>query len=266
MNNLLFDVRNKVIVITGACGQLGAEYVKVFLSEGAKVAALDINPIPESNNISNDSFHFYQTDILSKRELKNALQSIQKDLGEPEVLINNAGVDSPPSDDGMDTGPFESFPEDSWDKVIDVNLKGTFLCSQVFGGQMAANNSGSIINISSIYGIVSPDQSLYDYKNKDNNVFFKPVAYSASKSGVINLTRYLATYWASKNVRVNTLTIAGVWNDQDKEFLENYTNRIPIGRMAAQDDYNGALIFLASDASKYMTGSNMIIDGGWTAI
>ncbi len=266
MSNLLFDVRNKVIVITGASGQLGMEYVKAFLSAGAKVAALDINPISKLNKISNDSLYFYKTNILSKKDLKNALCSIQSDLGEPEVLINNAGIDSPPSNQGVDTGPFESFPEESWDKVIDVNLKGTFLCSQVFGAQMASNNFGSIINISSIYGIVSPDQSLYDYRNKDNNVFFKPVAYSASKSGVINLTRYLATYWASRNVRVNTLTIAGVWNDQDKEFLENYTKRIPIGRMARQDDYNGALIFLASDASKYMTGSNMIIDGGWTAI
>jgi NAD(P)-dependent dehydrogenase (short-subunit alcohol dehydrogenase family) len=266
MSNFLFDVRNKVIVITGASGQLGMEYVKAFLSAGAKVAALDINPISEFNKISNDSLYFYKTNILSKKDLKNTLCSIQSDLGEPEVLINNAGIDSPPSNEGVDTGPFESFPEESWDKVIDVNLKGTFLCSQVFGAQMASNNFGSIINISSIYGIVSPDQSLYDYRNKDNNVFFKPVAYSASKSGVINLTRYLATYWASRNVRVNTLTIAGVWNDQDKEFLENYTKRIPIGRMARQDDYNGALIFLASDASKYMTGSNMIIDGGWTAI
>jgi|TARA_B110001450_G_C17652844_1_gene493997 NAD(P)-dependent dehydrogenase (short-subunit alcohol dehydrogenase family) len=266
MSKSLFDVSNKVIVITGASGQLGLEYVKAFIGVGAKVAALDINFNDEFANFSQDSFHFYKTDILSKNALTKTLHAIQDNLGEPTVLINNAGIDSSPSETGADTGPFESFPEASWDKVMDVNLKGTFLCCQVFGGQMAVNNSGSIINISSIYGIVSPDQSLYNYKNTGKDVFFKPVAYSASKSGVINLTKYLATYWAAKNVRVNTLTIAGVWNNQDKEFLQNYSNRIPIGRMAQQDDYNGALIFLASESSTYMTGSNMIIDGGWTAI
>jgi NAD(P)-dependent dehydrogenase (short-subunit alcohol dehydrogenase family) len=131
---------------------------------------------------------------------------------------------------------------------------------------MAEQNHGSIINISSIYGLVSPDQSLYDYRRKNGDDFYKPIAYSVSKSGILNLTRYLSTYWAKKMVRVNSLTLGGVFNDQDKDFLDAYTSRIPIGRMAKKNEYNGAVIFLASRASQYMTGSNLIVDGGWTAI
>jgi NAD(P)-dependent dehydrogenase (short-subunit alcohol dehydrogenase family) len=126
---------------------------------------------------------------------------------------------------------------------------------------MARSRGGSIINISSIYGILSPDQRIYEYKEKP---FIKPVTYAVSKSGVMNLTRYLATYWAQKNVRVNTLTLGGVFNDQDETFLKNYTNKVPLGRMAEQHEYNGAILFLASSASSYMTGANLIIDGGFS--
>jgi NAD(P)-dependent dehydrogenase (short-subunit alcohol dehydrogenase family) len=149
---------------------------------------------------------------------------------------------------------------------MDVNVKGVFLTCKIFGSLMSKNNRGSIINISSIYGVVSPDQSLYEYRRKRGEVFFKPIAYAASKSALLNLTRYLAVYWAKTNVRVNTLVISGVYNGQEEEFVDAYTNRIPIGRMANYDEYNGAVIFLASEASKYMTGSNLTIDGGWTSI
>ncbi len=135
-----------------------------------------------------------------------------------------------------------------------------------FGAIMAQNNKGSIINISSIYGVVSPDQSIYDYRRNRDEIYFKPVAYSVSKSAIMNLTRYLAVYWAKKSVRVNTLVISGVYNEQEKEFVDAYSKRIPIGRMADRQEFNGALLFLASDASKYMTGSSLTIDGGWTAI
>jgi NAD(P)-dependent dehydrogenase (short-subunit alcohol dehydrogenase family) len=144
---------------------------------------------------------------------------------------------------------------------MDVNLKGVFLCCQIIGGHMAKMHGGSIINISSIYGILSPDQRIYQYRKKP---FFKPVTYTVSKAAILGLTRYLATYWSKKGVRVNTLTLGGVFNNQDKEFLKNYCSKVPLGRMADQDDYNGAVLFLACDASKYMTGSNLVIDGGYS--
>ena len=265
----LFDVSRKIVLITGASGQLGMEYQKAFLEHGAKVIGIDISKssgIFELEEKFNEDYFFLSCDITLKDSLISCLAEIKDNVGIPEVLINNAAIDSPPGSSMDETGPFENYPEDSWDKVLDVNLKGTFLACQVFGAEMAKNNRGSIINISSIYGLVSPDQSIYDYRKKRGEEFYKPVAYSASKSGVLNLTRYLATYWAKDNIRVNSLSISGVFNNQEEEFLDAYCKRITIGRMASSYEYNGALIFLASDASSYMTGSNLILDGGWTAI
>lgn len=270
MGDKLFDISNNVVIVTGASGQLGMSYQKAFLERGATVIGLDIMRSDAIDHLeqefSSKKYCFLKGDITSKSSLSNCLVNIEKNYGTPTVLINNAGLDSPPGSSSLDNGPFESFPEESWDKVIDVNLKGAFLACQVFGSRMSKENYGSIINVSSIYGLVSPDQSLYDFRRKNGEEFYKPVAYSASKSGLINLTKYLAVYWAKNNVRVNTLTIAGVFNKQENEFLNLYEARIPIGRMAKSNQYDGAVIFLASDASSYMTGSNLIVDGGWTAI
>lgn len=265
----LFDIASEIVCITGVSGKLGSEYAKAFLERGAKVIGLDTKQyddvgIRESKYFSN--YLFCQADVTNKQSLVIALDEICRKFGVPSVLINNAAIDSPPSAPAEENGPFEDYPESSWDRVVDVNLKGVYLCCQVIGAAMASENRGSIINIASIYGVVSPDQNLYEYRRAKGEVFYKPVAYAASKSGILNLTRYLATYWAKKNVRVNSLTIAGVFNDQDAEFLDAYCKRIPIGRMANTDEYNGAVIFLASNASRYMTGSNLIIDGGWTSI
>jgi NAD(P)-dependent dehydrogenase (short-subunit alcohol dehydrogenase family) len=171
----------------------------------------------------------------------------------------------PPGGPIEDSGPFETFPDQSWEKVMQVNINGVFHCCQVIGGEMAKARRGSIINISSIYGLVSPDQRLYEYRRREGARFFKPAAYSVSKSAILNLTRYLATYWADQGVRVNTLSFGGVFNQQHAEFLKEYCARVPLGRMAREEEYNGAVIFLLSEASSYMTGSNLIIDGGWTA-
>ena len=265
----LFDVSREIVVITGVSGQLGAEYAKAFLDRGARVAGLDIHASKRSNALAvrcPANYFFCPADVTARSSLKNALGAVASKFGAPTVLINNAAIDSPPSAPPEENGPFEDYPEASWDKIIDVNLKGVYLCCQIFGAAMARAGKGSIINIASIYGVVSPDQNLYEYRRKRGEVFFKPVAYSAAKSGILNLTRYLAVYWAKKGVRVNTLTIAGVFNNQEKAFLEVYCGRIPMGRMANQDEYCGSMLFLASDASLYMTGANLVIDGGWTAI
>lgn len=265
----LFDVSQEIVVITGVSGQLGGEYAKVFLQRGARVVGLDILPSAGSNSMAQNfpkHYFFHTASVTDKVSLQDALIEIEARFGIPTVLVNNAAIDSPPSAPPEENGPFEDYPEASWDKVIDVNLKGPYLCCQVFGAAMAKAGKGSIINIASIYGVVSPDQSLYEYRRKRGEIFFKPVAYSASKSGILNLTRYLAVYWAKKNVRINSLTIAGVFNNQEQAFLDVYCDRIPVGRMANVDEYNGSVLFLASPASRYMTGANLVIDGGWTAI
>lgn len=265
----LFDVTQEIVLITGVSGQLGGEYAKAFLQRGARVAGLDVRPSANSDQFQEDypeTFLFCSCDVTDKGSLEQTLSQVTEKFGTPSVLINNAAIDSPPSAPPEENGPFEDYPEASWDKVIDVNLKGVYLCCQVFGAAMANAGKGSIINIASIYGVLSPDQNLYEYRRERGEVFFKPVAYSASKSGVLNLSRYLAVYWAKQNIRVNSLTIAGVFNNQEQEFLDAYCGRIPVGRMANADEYNGSILFLASPASQYMTGANLVIDGGWTAI
>src|SRR3990167_2331751 len=265
----IFDVGMDVVVITGTSGTLGANYAAAFLARGAKVAGLDRGPSARSDKLAaafSDSFVHVDVDVTAKATLLDALAMVEAKFGTPTVLVNNAALDSPPSAPLEENGPFETYPEDSWDKVIDVNLKGVFLCCQVFGAAMAKAGKGSIINVASIYGLVSPNQSLYDYRRQRGEVFFKPVAYSASKSGIYNLSRYLAQYWAKQGVRVNSLTIAGVFAGQEQAFLDAYCARIPVGRMAVPTEYDGAILFLASDAARYMTGSNLVVDGGWTAI
>jgi NAD(P)-dependent dehydrogenase (short-subunit alcohol dehydrogenase family) len=268
----LFDLTDRVVVVTGGLGQLGRQFSLALLDYGARVAVVSRQIPPRSAlrdrfPIDNDRLDFFQADVTSREQLQAALQQITERWAIPQVLINNAGIDAQPNAPAEENGPFEQYPESIWDRVIDVNLKGVFLCCQIIGGAMADAGSGSVINIGSIYGILSPIQEIYAYRaERDGKPFIKPVAYAASKSGLLNLTRYLATYWAPKGVRVNTLTLAGVHRaTQDEQFIQNYTSRIPIGRMANENEYNGAIVFLASDASRYMTGSNLVIDGGWSA-
>jgi NAD(P)-dependent dehydrogenase (short-subunit alcohol dehydrogenase family) len=267
----LFDVSGRVVVVTGGLGQLGRSYSLALADRGAKVAVLDVNFDPEriaaryGVRADDENLFFLGVDITDRRSLENALKMIETQWGTPHALVNNAALDSPPGSPAEENGPFETYPEASWDRVMEVNAKGVFLCCQVFGGAMAEAGRGSIVNVSSIYGVVSPNQSIYEYRRQRGETFYKPVAYSASKSALMNLTRYLATYWAPRGVRVNTLTLAGVFNNQDEQFLAEYNARMPIGRMARENEYDGAVVFLVSDASSYMTGANMVLDGGWTA-
>jgi NAD(P)-dependent dehydrogenase (short-subunit alcohol dehydrogenase family) len=265
----LFDVSREIVVVTGAIGQLGHQFARTLVERGARVVVLDVDVAPERRppmpQDSADRLLYLAADICDRAAVERALAAIEATWGAPTALINNAALDSPPNAPAEENGPFETYPKASWDRIMDVNVGGTFVCCQVFGGRMAQAGRGSIVNISSIYGMVSPDQRLYEYRAKDGVPFVKPVAYSASKSSLMNLTRYLATYWARQGVRVNTLTLAGVFRNQDEQFLAGYTAKMPIGRMAEADEYNGAVLFLCSGASRYMTGSNLVIDGGWTA-
>lgn len=271
----MFDVENRIAIITGGLGQLGRQYANTLLAAGASVAIFDTKE-GEAPSICTKSCikkaKVYKVDITSLESVKRGVElvveecSFVKGYGYPSILVNNAAIDAPPGS-ALGNCTFEDYPEEALDKTWAVNVKGMVFCSQVVGGIMAKKQGGSIINISSIYGNVSPDQRIYEHLEKDGKPFYKPVSYSITKSAVLNLTRYLATYppWAKKNVRINTLSLGGVYNNQDPRFINNYTGKVPLGRMARENEYNAALLFLASDASSYMTGSNVVIDGGFTS-
>jgi NAD(P)-dependent dehydrogenase (short-subunit alcohol dehydrogenase family) len=241
-------------------GQLGSVYVSGLVERGMRVAVFDLaeGEVPEGAR-------GFAVDVTDRASVETAEKEVEELWGVPHLLVNNAALDSPPDAPAEEVGPFETYPEGSFDAVLDVNVKGVFLCCQVVGGAMAREGRGSIVNVSSIYGLLSPVQDLYAFRRALGETFVKPVAYSVSKSAILNLTRYLATYWAKDGVRVNTLTLAGVFDDQPGEFLEAYTARVPMGRMLDAEEALGAVVFLASDASSYVTGANVVVDGGWSA-
>lgn len=263
----MFGLEGRVAIVMGGMGLLGREFVNTLRAAGAKVAIFDIQtdkyPGEFGRVLQDKSIAVYRVDVTDKNSIKRALKAAIKKWSIPQILINAAAIDVPPSYTKKCIS-FEEYPEELCEKIMDVNVRGTLLCSQIIGAAMAKGKGGSIINISSIYGEVSPDQRIYVRKGK-KGTFIKPVSYCISKGAISNLTRYLATYWTKKNIRVNCLIFGGVFNDQGKEFVKNYSFRVPMGRMARRDEYNGAILFLASDASSYMTGANLVIDGGYTA-
>jgi NAD(P)-dependent dehydrogenase (short-subunit alcohol dehydrogenase family) len=267
----LFDLEGRVAVVTGGMGQLGAEYAAGLADRGMRVAIFDLAREPGesaadlSRGLADGTIRPFEVDITDRASVEAATRTLVDDWGVPHLLVNNAALDSPPDAPAEEVGPFETYPEASFDQVMNVNVKGTLLCCQVIGGAMAGVGRGSIVNVSSVYGMLSPVQDLYEFRRAAGETFVKPVAYSVSKSAILNLTRYLATYWAKSGVRVNTLTLAGVWNDQPEEFLKAYEARVPLGRMLTAHEALGAVVFLASDASSYVTGANVVVDGGWSA-
>jgi 2-deoxy-D-gluconate 3-dehydrogenase len=186
------------------------------------------------------------------------------DDGRIDILVNSAALD--PKFDNQScashSGAFEDYPLELWRQALDVNLTGAMLCCQAVSQPMLAQRSGVIINIASIYGLAAPDQRLYQREGKPPQ--FKPAYYTVTKAGILGLTKYLAAYFAGKNIRVNAITPGGVYNDHDDDFVQRYSARAVMGRMAEKNEMNGALLFLASDASQYMTGANLVVDGGWT--
>ena len=263
----LFSLKGKVAIVTGATGLIGEKHCLALNEAGANVVVADLDEQKcvefVHDNLDFSTGHFL--DVTKKESIIRLMDDVLLKYSRIDILINNAAINEMFEDPiaGTEQSKFENYPLELWQRSMDVNLTGVFLCSQVIGSHMADQGQGSIINISSTYGITAPDQNLY--KTPDGiQSFYKPPAYPVTKAGVIMLTRYLAAYWGACGVRINTLTPGGVKNGQDDFFIKNYSRRTPLGRMAEPVDYMGALLFLASDASSYMTGANLIVDGGWT--
>jgi NAD(P)-dependent dehydrogenase (short-subunit alcohol dehydrogenase family) len=263
----LFELNNKTAIVTGALGLIGKEHCKALSEAGANIIVADLSESScekFAGSLSTESLGIF-LDVTQPESIKNLRDQVLNRFGHIDILVNNAAIndmfENPKA--ASEQSKFENYPLELWQKSVDVNLTGVFLCSQILGTEMAKQKSGSIINLASTYGITAPDQSLY--KNEDGSQsFYKPPAYSATKGAIIMFTKYLAAYWGKDGVRVNTLSPGGVENSQDEYFIEKYSCKTPLGRMANSGDYKGALIFLASDASGYMTGANLVVDGGWT--
>jgi NAD(P)-dependent dehydrogenase (short-subunit alcohol dehydrogenase family) len=265
----LFSLKNKTAIVTGALGLLGKKHCEALAEAGANVVVADINESAAVDFAASlGSKHCgFKVDVTSEASLKAARDKIIERYGSIDILVNNAAINDMFENPGLakDLSAFENYPLDAFKKSLDVNVTGVFLASQVFGSVMAVQGSGSIINIASTYGVVGPDQSIYRDACGEQT-FYKSAVYPVTKGAVVNFTRFLAAYWGNKGVRVNTLSPGGVENGQDEFFIQNYSSKTLLGRMARPADYQGALVFLASDASAYMTGANLIVDGGWTAI
>ncbi|TPW30633.1 SDR family oxidoreductase [Pararhizobium mangrovi] len=268
----MFSVKDKLVVVTGGLGQLGTEFSRSLAEAGAKVAIYSRRPFDAQEMEEKfpglaERILVYEASVADKEALTEATERLVKEHGVPHALVNNAGIDSKPDGSAEQNAPFEVYPQKYWDEIIDVNLTGVMLTSQAIGSKMAEAGRGSIINVGSMYGLVSPNQALYAYREaRDGVPFVKAISYAASKSGLINLTKYLATYWAKRNVRCNLVSFGGVKTASfDKEFIDAFLERVPMGRQAEIDEYNGVIQFLASEASSYMTGANVVMDGGFTA-
>lgn len=268
-----FDLAGKTAIVTGGAGLLGKEFCRTLAEAGAGVIVADL----DADNASLVASQLQQeglqaiavrVDVTQSDSTREMVKTTLQTYGRLDVLVNSAALD-PKFDPqamakmGQVSGAFEDYPLEQWKQALDVNLTGLFLCCQAAVQPMLDQGNGSIINICSMYGLVGPDQRLY--QRDGVQTAFKPVYYSVTKAGVVGLTHYLAAYYAGKNLRVNALTPGGVYNGHDETFLKAYSARAVMGRMARKDEMNGAILFLASDASSYMTGANLVVDGGWTA-
>ena len=272
MENLkdLFDLSGRVAVITGGTGLLGQQHAEAIAGAGGIPVLADIRMSgvdPESRAWKErfgEKACVVQTDITDPQSVKALLAVMLEKFGKIDILINNA-ANNPKMENKADVefSRLEFFPLEQWDADLNVGLKGAFLCSQIIGSEMARRKSGVIVNVASDLAVIAPDQRLYRKPGlPENKQPVKPVTYSVVKTGLIGLTRYLATYWAESGIRVNAISPGGVYNNQPGDFVERLTRLIPLGRMANANEYQAAILFLCSDASSYMTGTNLVIDGG----
>ncbi|MGD2028049.1 MAG: SDR family oxidoreductase [Anaerolineales bacterium] len=267
----MFDLTGRAALVTGGGGLLGKQFCKTLARAGAGVAVVDIDgeiarAVVEEIKSEGGQAVGLVTDITNSGSVATMMDETLKTFERLDILVNSAALDpkfDPDSIDAQGANAFETFPLEGWQQALDVNLTGMFLSSQAAVKPMLQQGKGSIINLCSTYGLGGPDQRLYQKEGQPPK--YKPVTYTVTKAGVIGMTKYLATYYGDKNIRVNALTPGGVYNQHDPEFVEAYAYRTVMGRMAEQHEMNGALLFLASDASSYMTGSNLVVDGGWTA-
>ncbi|ESS73953.1 short-chain dehydrogenase/reductase SDR [Methyloglobulus morosus KoM1] len=268
----LFSLEGKVAVVTGSLGLMGKNHCRALAEAGANVVVTDLDQQACDVFASELSIEYsikslgLSCDITHKESVVELKDRILEQFLKIDALVNNAAIndmfENPAA--AAEQSKFENYPLELFQRSLDVNITGLFLCAQVLGNEMAKQGSGSIINIASTYGLVAPDQSLYARADGSQS-FYKSAAYPVTKGAVISFTRFLAAYWGHRGVRVNTLSPGGVENHQDPFFVANYAKRTPLGRMAEPTDYQGPVIFLASDASSYMTGANLVVDGGWTA-
>lgn len=268
-----FDLTGRTAIVTGGVGLLGAEFCRTLAEAGAAVAVVDLNSasasaVADTLTKSGYAARAFPTDITKPDSVNAMVEGVLKAFGRIDILVNSAALDPKFDPDavkkGMAPGAFEDYPLEQWNAAMNVNLTGMFLMTQACVKPMLAQGKkGSIINICSTYGLNGPDQRIYI---KDGQrVAFKPVYYTVTKAGVMGFTKYLAAYYAGTEIRVNALTPGGVFNNHEEYFVTNYSAKTILGRMAKKDEMNGALLFLASDASSYMTGNNVVVDGGWTA-
>ena len=269
----LFSLEGKVAVVTGGAGLLGEQFVETLICAGALVVVVDINEAKLdalrakfSGDLAEKLWCVCQ-DVSSKAEVEALSLEILGKYSTVDILINNVGLDPKADKENKDllSHSFEDYPLELWRQSIETNLTAPFLCSQILGRIMAENKQGVVVNVASTYGLVAPNQSLYQKDGEQGQELFKPVAYTVAKAGLMQLTRYLAAYWKDRNIRVNSLVPHGVANNQDSDFIKRFAELSPLGRMADKEEMNAALLFLASDASSYMTGTSLVVDGGWTA-
>ena len=264
-----FSLTGRVAIVTGALGLIGRNHCRALADAGASVVVADLNEAAAQTFAAElgDAHVGIGLDVTSEEHVKQARDRILERYGRIDILVNNAALNEAVENPvlALDLTAFENFPVAQFRASLEVNVTGVFLCSQVFGSVMAHQGKGSIINVASTYGLVGPDQSIYR-NEAGEQTFYKSAAYPATKGAVVNFTRFLAAYWGQKGVRVNTLSPGGVENNQNDFFIRNYSAKTVLGRMAQPDEYQGAVIFLASDASAYMSGANLVVDGGWTAM